>query len=198
MQVANLVDSIKMAVDFVSMPNLNRTHRLVSELRMQRLADGAGDDVLQFYTMLWYAWVSLSSRYKFLLSGEPSDTDTNMDHGDDFPTSIPIKIPVILDVDTHPVATTIPTAIPSLADNASLSLSSSVSTTLSVDDDPGKMSRQKERQKERQIKRNRGRRSRKHQVYLTMARPTLPGYNLECLSPTCERRLNQLGLLDHM
>ena len=187
MQVANLADGIKMAVDFVSMPNLNRTHRLVSEFRMQRLADGAGDDVLQFYTMLWYAWVSLSSRYKFLSPGGPLDTD--MDCGD-LSTPILIELPAMIAVDALPVAT----AIPSLADNTPSSSVSSASATLPVDDPLGKMSRQKERQQER----NRNRRHRKHRTNLTAARPTPPGYDLECLSPTCERRLNQLGLLDHM
>ena len=68
--MANLADTIKMAVDYISMSNLNRTHALVSEFRMQRLASAWGDNVLQFYTTLWYAWVSLSSLCK---SSPPSE-----------------------------------------------------------------------------------------------------------------------------
>jgi hypothetical protein len=59
--VSNQADSIKIACDFVSLDNLTETVRLVGEYREQRLSlGGDGDDVLQLYNLLWYAWISLS------------------------------------------------------------------------------------------------------------------------------------------
>jgi hypothetical protein len=59
-KVSNKSDAIKIACDFISMENLHRTERLVGEFREHRLASNWGDDVLQLYTSLWYAWISLS------------------------------------------------------------------------------------------------------------------------------------------
>ena len=42
------------------MDNLMETVRLFDEFREHRLATGQGDDVLQLFNMLWYAWKSLS------------------------------------------------------------------------------------------------------------------------------------------
>ena len=72
-QVANLADGIKMATDFVSIANLQRTERLVSELCSQRLATSWGDDVLHFYTTLWYTWVTAQQLYKKFLLGKGLD-----------------------------------------------------------------------------------------------------------------------------
>ena len=58
-QVANLTDGIKIAFDFISITNIQRTQRLVDEFQQQRLSS-SGDDVLQFYLTLWYAWANLS------------------------------------------------------------------------------------------------------------------------------------------
>ncbi|KAI0055412.1 Clavaminate synthase-like protein, partial [Artomyces pyxidatus] len=55
-QVSNETDTIKIACDFLSVQDLLASERLVHELRTQRLATDFGDDVLQFYTSLWYAW----------------------------------------------------------------------------------------------------------------------------------------------
>jgi hypothetical protein len=59
MKVSNMSDAIKIACDYVSIENVSQTARLVDQFREQRLAI-EGDDVLQFYVMLWYAWVSVS------------------------------------------------------------------------------------------------------------------------------------------
>ncbi|KAI1782476.1 hypothetical protein LXA43DRAFT_905672 [Ganoderma leucocontextum] len=59
-QVRNVENAIKVACDFVSAGNLSATERLVSELRARRLSEH-GDDVLQLYTLLWYAWCSVSA-----------------------------------------------------------------------------------------------------------------------------------------
>ena len=58
--MSNQADSIKIACDYVSMDNLMETVRLFDEFREHRLAIGEGDDVLQLFNMLWYAWKSLS------------------------------------------------------------------------------------------------------------------------------------------
>ncbi|KAI1783267.1 hypothetical protein LXA43DRAFT_903881 [Ganoderma leucocontextum] len=59
-QVRNVENAIKVACDFVSAGNLSTTESLVSELRARRLLE-RGDDVLQLYTLLWYAWCSVSA-----------------------------------------------------------------------------------------------------------------------------------------
>jgi hypothetical protein len=58
--VSNQADSIKIACDYVSLDNLMETVRLFDEFREHRLATGEGDDVLQLFNILWYAWQSLS------------------------------------------------------------------------------------------------------------------------------------------
>ena len=58
-QIANLVDAIKITSDFISITNIQRTQHLIDEFREQHLSS-SGDDVLQFYLTLWYAWANLS------------------------------------------------------------------------------------------------------------------------------------------
>ncbi|KAI0059793.1 hypothetical protein BV25DRAFT_1808342, partial [Artomyces pyxidatus] len=58
-QVSNETDTIKIACDFLSVEDVAASIRVASELRMQRLARGFGDDVLQLTNCLWYAWLSL-------------------------------------------------------------------------------------------------------------------------------------------
>ncbi|KAA1479127.1 hypothetical protein DENSPDRAFT_109473 [Dentipellis sp. KUC8613] len=60
-QVSNITDSIKIASDFLSVDNLEDTFSVRQQLRDQRLLTREGDDVLQFYTTIWYAWLSLGS-----------------------------------------------------------------------------------------------------------------------------------------
>ena len=59
-QVRNVQNAVKVACDFLSIENLARTHRVASELRLQRLVS-EGDDVLQLHTVLWYAWCAMAS-----------------------------------------------------------------------------------------------------------------------------------------
>ena len=61
-QVSNATDAIKIACDYVSIANLQRTHQLLAEFREHRLLTNSGDDVLQFYTVLWYAFLWLSKQ----------------------------------------------------------------------------------------------------------------------------------------
>jgi hypothetical protein len=177
-----------MAVDFLSIPNLKRSRRLVSELRMQRLADGVGDDVLQLYTTLWYAWVALSSLYKSFPSGEPPDAD--MAYGDNFPTPLSTELPAML-VDKVPSTSTI--VGDQLLEDA---ISNPTDSTFALS--ATHIGGQTARRQQRQLERNKRRRNRKHQDFLLAARPPRPGFDLECPSSVCERKLNQLGLLDHV
>jgi hypothetical protein len=86
-QVSNAADSIKIASDFVSVDNLEHTQGLVAEFRQQRLTTSAGEDVLQFYATLWYAWTYLSG----LLQSAPA-YNTAMPAPDDHGLSIPLCI----------------------------------------------------------------------------------------------------------
>lgn len=86
-QVSNLTDSIKLACDFVSPENLLRTQSLIKEFREQYLATGWGDDVLQYYTTLWYAWITLSSQLQGFPLPEapaPKQQDRNSTRGGEF------------------------------------------------------------------------------------------------------------------
>jgi hypothetical protein len=65
------VDAIKIACDHVSIQHLDQIEQLIVEFREQRLASGHGEDVLQFYTMLWYAWLSLRQLREKVPAGKP-------------------------------------------------------------------------------------------------------------------------------
>jgi len=45
------------------MENLQRTRQVASELRQQRLCTGTGQDVLQLFTTLYYAFVALRTTH---------------------------------------------------------------------------------------------------------------------------------------
>ncbi|TFK45215.1 hypothetical protein OE88DRAFT_1640216 [Heliocybe sulcata] len=64
-QVCNISNSIKVALDFLSVADLPPTERVGQELRIQRIITDWGEDVLCFYDVLWYAWLSLSQQMKF-------------------------------------------------------------------------------------------------------------------------------------
>lgn len=67
-QVSNAADAIKIACDFLDIPNLTKTQGLVSEFRLHRIATGSGEDVLEFYNTLWHAWCSLAEKEANVLS----------------------------------------------------------------------------------------------------------------------------------
>ncbi len=58
MQVANLSDCIKVAIDYVSPENINACEQLTKEFRAQNIRSAWKDDVLQLRSMMWYAWQS--------------------------------------------------------------------------------------------------------------------------------------------
>ncbi|KAF8179254.1 hypothetical protein K438DRAFT_1725852 [Mycena galopus ATCC 62051] len=59
-QVCNLSDCIKIAIDFVSLENIDRCGKLTHEFREQKGEDGKvwKEDVLQLQMMMWFAWLS--------------------------------------------------------------------------------------------------------------------------------------------
>ncbi|KAG8721975.1 hypothetical protein FRC09_007036 [Ceratobasidium sp. 395] len=57
-QVCNLADCIKVAVDFVSLENVNRCEKLTAEFRLENGKSTWKEDVLQLRTMMMYAWRS--------------------------------------------------------------------------------------------------------------------------------------------
>lgn len=64
MQVCNLADCIKVAVDFVSPENIKRCEKLTSEFREQNQSMAWKEDVLQLRTMMWFAWLSCCRQEK--------------------------------------------------------------------------------------------------------------------------------------
>ncbi|TFK51461.1 hypothetical protein OE88DRAFT_1607921, partial [Heliocybe sulcata] len=58
-------NSIKVALDFLSVSDLPLTEHVRQELHIQRIITDWGEDVLHFYDVLWYAWLSLSQQMKF-------------------------------------------------------------------------------------------------------------------------------------
>ena len=57
----NLQNTIKVACDFVSVGNLEHMAALLPEQRKYRIAVKHGEDVLQLFTLIWYAWISVST-----------------------------------------------------------------------------------------------------------------------------------------
>ena len=60
-QVRNTQSTVKIACDFVSVHNLVHMAALRPDQREQRLAGGEAEDVLQLFTLLWYAWLSVTT-----------------------------------------------------------------------------------------------------------------------------------------
>ncbi|KAG8794161.1 hypothetical protein FRC12_000341 [Ceratobasidium sp. 428] len=59
-QVCNLADCIKVAIDFVSLENIDRCEKLTAEFRDENITETWKEDVLQLRTMMMYAWRSAS------------------------------------------------------------------------------------------------------------------------------------------
>jgi hypothetical protein len=199
MKVANLVDGIKMAVDFISMSNIKRTHRLVSELRKQRLASSWGDDVLQLYTALWYAWVSLSSQYKSFPMGGQADVDTPhedssilRDPSDMAPTPISNELPSMSVDNIIPAPTTLGNQ-----SSAKATTPNTASPVSATHNDASDGLVKSERQRQRQIERNKRRRGLRHQASLLRKQSPEHDQVNPCPGPNCKRILNRFGLLDH-
>jgi hypothetical protein len=193
-----------MATDFVSVANLKRTERLVSELRSQRLATSWGDDVLQFYTTLWYAWVAAQRLYKKFLLGEGPDVVMGdplhgADHSEDNSILGDLANSDSTAVGTHPMPIDGPQPQPDASCDQQAGVSpANIPSVLSPTPNGHSAAPKTERQRQRQQERNKARRKARHQNYILGERPSQPGIDFPCPSPTCKRRLSRPGYFDHM
>lgn len=62
--MCNLADCIKVAIDFVSLENIDRCEKLTAEFRNENDTFTWKEDVLQLRTMMMYAWRSISQLRK--------------------------------------------------------------------------------------------------------------------------------------
>ncbi|TFK45238.1 hypothetical protein OE88DRAFT_1649467 [Heliocybe sulcata] len=97
-QVCNISNSIKVALDFLSVADLPPTECVGQELRIQRIITDWGEDVLHFYDVLWYAWLSLSQQMKFRGNAV---IDYACDPTDDVITD---PEPMLVDQEEHPTS----------------------------------------------------------------------------------------------
>lgn len=100
-KVRNQSDAIKIAVDFITIDNLLITVGLENLFREQRLAEKAGDDVLQILTTLWYCWSSLSAPVFRIIE---VDEDVSMADAEQNPLSINISGFELSDSESNPTA----------------------------------------------------------------------------------------------
>jgi hypothetical protein len=184
-QVANMADAIKIACDFCSMANIRRTQRVAAELRQQRLADSAGDDVLQLYLTLWYTWLSLSRLAKASRDVTSQDpfcghdvlADVSVYPNQTNSASIPFDAPSPMSTDP-PIY---PANSSGWGDDTAL-----VSTTVQE----STTRREKKQQKARDRKK-----ARRHPLG---ARPTGPDQIWSCPVKVCRRTLSRNGVFDHL
>jgi hypothetical protein len=197
--VSNRADSIKIACDFVSLNNLMETLKLFDEFREHRLSTGVGDDVLQLFNMLWYAWVSLSQMqeahaiWAIPQSDTVKDFDTAMDSEQAVLTNFapaPASSPaVVVDGPMPSVAgkradpTAWDAAFPSNGD--SLSACSAVSHTQNMSD-----------AQLRKIMRRKANNRRKKDVKAYTPGPNEVGRNFKC--GFCPRMFERAGLIRHL
>lgn len=87
LQVCNLADCIKVAVDFVSPENVQRCEQLTQEFREQNQSNVWKEDVLQLKTMMWFAWLScsqqLEERKRSRMEGVSLTRRDNHEHSSD-------------------------------------------------------------------------------------------------------------------
>jgi hypothetical protein len=83
LQVCNLADCIKVAIDFVSLENIDRCEKLTAEFRNENDTFTWKEDVLQLRTMMMYAWRSTcqlrkawDEGYDQIESGETTEEQT--------------------------------------------------------------------------------------------------------------------------
>jgi hypothetical protein len=206
--VANLSGAIKIACDFISIDNLKRTHRVVRELRHQRLAyswddDGKawGDDPIELEKTLYYAYLSLTRRYKMASATQPACpafTSSSIIHGQSAPINeetTPMDIPdgplpspaygQSQHNDDLPSSSSLPADDLSCQDKGG-SCSDKRSSKLST----AKKQKRREKTKQRQIAQRR--------ALLIAELPLALGQIFPCPAPSCGRKLNKTGVLDHL
>jgi hypothetical protein len=177
-QVANMVDEIKVACDFFSMTNLRRTERIVGELRHQRLSESEGDDVLQFYLTLWYAWLSLSQ----LANAYSSDIASQ----DSFR-----ELDTLADTSVYPNSASIPIdALSQMPEYITTHMADSDALEDPATSVMGATRNEKRWQKAKDRK--------KFRKDILAVRAKGPDHIWHCPFQTCCRRLNRSGVFDHL
>jgi len=183
-QVSNAVACIKIACDFVSMENLQRTRQVASELRQQRLCTGTGQDVLQLFTTLYYAFVALRTTHP----SSPAKAHSIPGHDADCSPPLPAISSHALDGDSitsHPhVGSTAGADFSSFATGDLAPTSSLPHSGGTAIPDPKTLHKQNKRRERRRAK-------------LTEA----PSYQQEDFGfgcPLCPRRFIRSGVINHL
>jgi hypothetical protein len=159
------------------MEDLQHTHQVASELHQQRLCTGTGQDVLQLFTTLYYAFVTLRTTHP------SSPAKAHSIPGNDV-SPLPAISSHALDGDfitSHYISSTANVNFLSLALAPASSLLHSGGTTIP---DPETLHKQNKRQERRQAK-------------LTEA----PSYQKEDFwfgCPLCPRRFIRSGVINHL
>lgn len=174
--MTNCSDAIKTASDFVSMDNLHRTHRLVGEFRKQRLATSWGDDVLAFYSTLWYAWISVSR-----LNMAVSFDDPMYSPGEKMLVDVAPPSPLSVDNGNGDIIPINDTVVPTVHD---------AGVNDHTPDSEDRLTKQQTR--------NRMRRKKRRVAHKFEERAPKDGHIYPCPSPICQRKFSRLGYFDHM
>jgi len=176
-QVSNAADAIKMACDFISVHNIRQTRQLIPEFRLHRLATGWGDDVLQFYATLWYAWKSLFRMRPSLAFAPPNPDPSGISIGGQAASiSSPFNLTAVNDIPLSSVTA------PSIPLSAVLHCEHTQASNLSSATPPRRQSR-----KEKNLARR---------AHAVAQRPSKPWHIYTC--PICLRKLNRNGFIDHL
>jgi hypothetical protein len=85
--VCNLADAIKIMCDFISIENLQRTCQLVGEFHLQCLQTDWGQDVLQFFTTLLFAFMALCTLHSNVTTCSWLQTP-EVNYSSDFPMAM--------------------------------------------------------------------------------------------------------------
>ncbi|KAI0715465.1 hypothetical protein C8T65DRAFT_643779 [Cerioporus squamosus] len=200
-QVVNVSTAVKIACDFVSAENLKITAGLVPSLRAERLRSHT-DDILQLYTTVWFAWVSVKG-----YTG-PVDDDRQL-REDRTQSSFPSGISALnIDQDPHDesasgrfVEDEISRAKPDAHSTDVLGSESSTSYHLAVENrHPQPAERIAERGVDATDRLEARRQLRQHKKAAKMygQRRYNPAHTYPCEHPQCEGMFNRRGLLQHM
>jgi hypothetical protein len=157
------------------MDNLMETVRLFDEFREHRLATGEGDDVLQLFNMLWYAWKSLSRLRHANVSRAILQSNTIHEEG--------CHMAIDSELDDC--------AVFNLASGAMLV--DDPNPTLSAVEGGQSMSAKQLRKIQRRKENNK--KKKEHKAY-TPGGPEIAGRDFEC--EFCHRKFERYGLIRHL
>lgn len=173
--MSNQADSIKIVCDYVSVDNLTETVRLFDEFREHRLATGEGDDVLQLFNMLWYAWKSLSRLQHANTSRAILQSNIVHEGGPECHMDSELEVHAVSDLESGAM----------LVDDPH--------PTLSAVEGGQTMSAQQIRKIERRRENNKKKKERKAYTPDVLG---IPGRDFEC--QFCHRKFERYGLIRHL